>query len=241
MRALALILIVTLALPGCREEPVQPSVRARLGPPMVELARSLDRAVDMADSARYRVERGEPMREALALLRGTLDELRSRAGELAHAAIGLTEPQAAAIARQSVDLVLGAADATDEEIAALTPLVDADTLMDEVVATWPGQPGQALAGRLDPLPEALGAAKPVPEACRVLWDNRVRWAGLVAERTRRLAVAPAEHDAFSSQPFGEDRRAADTADRGCWQDHAALPRAKADLRPLVARFSELTG
>lgn len=240
MRCLGLLVVMALALPACREAPAEPSPRARLGPPMVALAQSVERAVEMADSARYRVERGDSMREALALVRGTLDEVRSDAGELAHAAVGITDPQARALVRQSVELALGAADTADEEIAALSALVDADTLMDEAVATWTSAPDPRLADEAGSLPERLAAAPAVPEPCRLLWDNRVRWAGLVAERTRRIADAPAEADAFLADPFGEDRRVADAADRGCWERHGALPRTEADLRPLVQRLSELT-
>lgn len=240
MRCLGLLVVMALALPACREAPVEPSLRARLGPPMVALAQTVDRAVEMADSARYRVERGEPMREALALLRGTLDEVRSDAGELAHAAIGVIDPQARALARQSVELALGAADAADEEIAALSALVDADALMDRTVASWTAAPDPALADEAASLAQQVAAAVAVPEPCRLLWDNRVRWAGLVAERTRRIAGAPAEAEAFLANPFGEDRRAADAADRSCWQRHGPLPRAEADLRPLVQHLSELT-
>ena len=234
------IVVMVLALPACREAPVEPSLRARLGPPMVALAQALERAEEMADSARYRVERGEAMREALALLRGTLDDVRSQAGELAHAAIGMREPQAAAIARQSVDLALLAADDADQEIAVLAPLVDADTLMDQVVASWRAAPDVALAGRLDQVAAQMAAAPVRPEECRALWDNRARWAELVAARTGRLAQDGAERDGYLANPFGEDRRAADAADRDCWRRHGALPRANADLRPLVERFSELT-
>ena len=240
MRCVAVLLALAVALPACREEPVEPSLRARLAAPMVALAESVERVEGMADSARYRVERGEPMREALALLRGSLDEVRAHAGELAHAAVGLRDPQAAAIARQTVDLALQAADRADEEIAVLAPLVDADTLMDRLVATWAGAADDALVAQVAALPPALGAAPALPEPCRTLWDNRARWAALVADRSRRLAGTPEARDGFLANPFGEDRRAADSAERPCWRAHGALPRALADLRPLVERLSELT-
>lgn len=240
MRWLPAVLALNLLLPACTEEPVEPSLRARLSPSLVALAQTLERAEGMADSARYRVERGEPMREALALVRGTLDEIRADAGELAHSAMGIRDPQVAAIARQAVELALSAADDTDGEVAALAPLVDADVLMEQAIATWAAAADAGLGERVGALSAALAAAPVAPAQCRTLWDHRVRWSALVAARTTRLTESAAERDGFLANPFGEDRRAMDANDRPCWRVHGALPRAVADLRPLMERFSELT-
>jgi len=238
---IGLVALIVLAS-SCSNRSADPTVREQLGPRLVSLAETVERAQQMADSARYRVERGEPMREALALLRGMLDELRGKAAELALAAVDLEDPQAAAVARQSVELALTSADDTDEEIAALLPLVDADGVLASAATSW-RDPKVAIADDgLEDLQADLAAATAKPGECRLLWDNRSRWVDLVAQRGAQLRTTKddALRDAFLADPYGEDQRRADAADRECWQKHGALPKALTDLRVLVTRFDELT-
>ena len=83
-------------------------------------------------------------------------------------------------------------------------------------------------------------------------DNRVRWATVVQTRSQTLAdlvsgvggAMAAEYDAtrdaFRALPYGEDRLAADAADRGCWLDNSpvadAVERARAAIVQLRALF-----
>jgi hypothetical protein len=138
-----------------------------------------------------------------------------------------------------------AADAAEDEHAALLALAELDRRLEAAAAAWeePGSQSErrvtlgALADDLDAIAGEAAALPVAPAACPALPEQRERWAELLAEHSRRLqeratSGGGAEYDelrrAFGRDPFGEDRRAADAADRDCWR--AASPVAEAAQR-----------
>lgn len=241
MRRLGVLLCV-LALSGCRAAPAVPEEDIDHAALLLDLAETTRRAERTADAARYRADRGAAMRSALALSREALDDVRSSAAELAHALDAADDSARVALLREAVTAALNGADDAEQEVTVLGPLVDADDLMQRAVATWAEQADGGLAEQVAGLAGGLEPSPVLPPPCRTMWDNRLRWATLVAVRTQLLAgPSPDEADrqAFLAEPFGEDPRAADVADRPCWREHGALPKALAELRRLVAAYDAL--
>ena len=236
------VLVCVLALSACRAAPADPVGVVDHAPALLDLAETTRRAERTFDAARYRADRGAAMRSALALTREALDDVRSSAAELAHALDAADDSEGVALLREAVTVALDGADDAELEVTVLGPLVDADELMRRAVATWSGQADADLAEQVAGLAGGLEPSPVLPPPCRTMWDNRLRWATLVAVRTQLLArPSPDEADrqAFLAEPFGEDPRAADVEDRPCWREHGALPKALATLRRLVAAYDAL--
>ena len=241
MRRLGVLLCV-LALSACRAAPAVPAEGIDHAALLLDLAETTRRAERTADAARYRADRGAAMRSALALSREALDDVRSSAAELAHALDAADDSASVVLLREAVTAALNGADDAEQEVAVIGPLVDADELMQRAIATWDERADGGLAEQVAGLAGGLEPSPVLPPPCRTMWDNRLRWATMVAVRTQLLArPSPDEADrqAFLAEPFGEDPRAADVADRSCWREHGALPKALAELRRLVAAYDAL--
>ena len=77
--------------------------------------------------------------------------------------------------------------------------------------------------------------------------NRRQWVRTVHRRTLRLAEQANSaggstyddlRDAYRRLPFGDEPRAADGAERGCWEESSALPVAADALRDTVDALEE---
>jgi len=237
------------------------TARAALGEPVVALADALLVAAAEVDAVRHEVPRGAPARAAASALPERFEALRAAALDADEAGRGLGADEgrvgrAAALVTEAAAIALRAADAGAAQAAASERLAGIDERMDQAVAAWdaPGsQSGRRAAlgeqaAALDALAADAAAEQPVPEGCPAQRDARVRWAGLLAERTRTLQSLAtgetgdrydAERAAFRADPFGEDRRAVDAADRPCWEQESVLARAAAGIRAEVEALEAL--
>jgi len=253
------------AAPAAPSVSAQPSgdigeARAAMGGPTVALADALLAAAAQVDAARHSQPRGAMARQAAAAVQASLQELRDAALAADAAARPLAGDdrigRAADVVTDAASVGLVAADDGAAQAAALERLSTLDERLEGVVAVWtePGSQSEQRAALATAAADAdavavEAAAEPaVPEGCPALRDARVRWAQLVAERSRRLAelatsAGGSEFDArraeFTDQPYGEDRLAADAADRGCWAERSRLAGAAAGIRNQVETLEAL--
>ncbi len=164
--------------------------------------------------------------------------------------------RAAGVVVDAAAVAVRAADEGAAEAAALTRLAGVDVALDAAVAEWdaPGSQAQrraALTGQADALAglaDQIAAEQAVPPACPAQRDARARWVGLVAERTATLADLAtagsggdydAQRAAFAADPYGEDRLAADAADRPCWTAESVLATAAGGITARVEALEAL--
>jgi hypothetical protein len=236
------------------------AARTALGEPMVALADALLASSTTLDEARHALPRGEAVRAAARDLTVGLDALREVALAADRAGRELEGEgriaRAADVVTDAAEVAVRAADEAVAHAAALERLATFDVRMDAAVAEWnaPGSQGdrRAVLGEqanaMDALRAEAAAEPPVPEPCPAQRDSRVRWAGVVAERSRSLAALATgqsgeDYDAlrrsFGDAPFEEDRQALDAADRGCWAEHSTLTAAAAGIRNQVETLESL--
>lgn len=251
------------------DDPADGEVRAAreaLGEPAVALADALLAAAAAVDAARHETPRGTATRQAATALTERFEALRAAALEADAAGRGLGADaaldsegrvaRAAAVVTEAAAVALRAADGGAAQAAALERLAGFDERMDQAAAAWdaPGSQSQRRAAldeqaaALDALAVQAAAEQPVPEDCPAQRDARVRWAGLLAERTRTLQSLAtggtgdrydAERAAFGGDPFGEDRLAVDAVDRDCWAAESVLAQAAAGIRGEVEALEAL--
>jgi hypothetical protein len=230
------------------------AARDALGGPAVALADALLAAAAVVDRARHDTQRGAETSAAAGMAVGPLDALR----EAAIAADAAARPlagedrigRAADVVIEAAEVGVRAADEGAAQAAALVRLSAFDQRMSDAVATWDAPGSQSdrrtalgsLAAELDALAAEAAAEPAVPEACPALRDARARWAQRLAAGTRELAASATsaggtEYDqliaTYAADPFGEDRLAADAADRDCWGRESVLARAAAGIRTQV--------
>jgi len=234
--------------------------RDTLGGPMVALADALLAAAAAVDQVRHATPRGVPVQEAAAALEQPLAAVRDAAVAADAAARPLAGEdrigRAAGVVVDTAAVAVRAADEGVAEAAALTRLAGLDVALDAAVAEWdaPGSQAErraaltAQAGTLADLAGQVAAEPAVPPACPALRDARARWVGLVAERTATLAdlatsSSGGDYDeqraAFAADLYGEDRLAADAADRPCWTGESALAAAAAGITAQVEALEAL--
>lgn len=248
---------------GAEDAPDPAAVRrARdtLGQPMVALADTLLAAAAAVDQARHTAPRGAPVQQAAAALEQPLAAVRDAAIAADTAARPLAGQdrvgRAAAVVVDTAAVAVRAADEGSVQAAVLTRLAGFDVALDAAVAEWdaPGSQAErrtALAEQAEAvaaLTAQAAAEPPVPEPCPALRDARVRWAGVVAERTETLAglatsgqggAYDEQRTAFAADPYGGDRLAADAADRPCWAEHSILATAAAGITAQVETLESL--
>jgi len=236
------------------------AARTALGEPMVALADALLTSSSALDGARHVLPRGEPVRAAARDLTVDLDALREAALVADRAGRQLDGDgrvgRAAEVVTGAAEVAVRAADEAVAHAAALERLAMFDVRMEAAVAEWDAPGSQADRRRvldeqavaMDALRVEAMAESAVPEACPAQRDSRVRWAGVVAERSRALgAVATGQSGerydelrrSFGDAPFGEDRQVVDAADRGCWAENSTLAMAAAGIRGQVETLESL--
>lgn len=236
------------------------AARAALGEPVVTLADAVLAAAAEVDAARHETPRGAAAGDGAAALPGRLEVLRTAALAADDAARDLPAEgrvgRAAGLVSEVSAVALRAADDGAAQAAALERLSAFDVRMDQAVAAWDAPGSQSrrrealaeLAQQLDALAAEAAAEQPVPDGCPGPRDARVRWATLLAERSRALGALAtgatgdrydAERAAFGATPFGEDRLAVDAADRPCWEERSVLAAAAAGIRGEVETLEAL--
>lgn len=236
------------------------AARTRLANPMVALADALLASSDALDQARHALPRGEEVRAAALDLTVDLGALRAAALSADAAARPLEGEgrvgRAAEIVTDAAEVGVRAADEALAHAAALERLASLDVRMDGAVAEWDAPGSQAerravlgeQATAMDTLRAEAEVEPAVPEQCPAQRDSRVRWAGVVAGRSRELAALATGQSgeaydqlrlSFRGAPFGEDRQALDAADRGCWAENSTLAQAAAGIREQVETLESL--
>lgn len=237
------------------------AARAALGDPMVALAESLLQLSDAVDTVRHETPRGGELVANVDAVLPLVTALETATANADRAArdMGLTDDRvgrAATVVADTAEVAARAGADASAELAALRQLAELDVAMEAVVATWDA-PGSQSARRsalaeagaqADALAEQARAEPALPADCPALRDHRVTWAGTVAERSRALSAlatgsSGAEHDAqlatFDAEPYGEDRLAADAADRPCWRQSSVLAQSADGVRGQVAALESL--
>lgn len=246
------------AAPGA---PAVAEARQTLGAPMIALAESLLALRAAVDTVRHETPRGTEVMAAVSAVEPLIVEVESATAGADAAAreIGLTEDRVGRAATVVADTAQVAARASADaraELAALSALAQLDVEMDGIAAGWDAPGSQsarraalaALGARADALAEQARLEPALPAKCPALRDHRVAWASLLAERSRALGALAtgssgerydAQLAAFDADPYGEDRLAADTADRPCWQQSSVLAQAAEGVRAQVAALESL--
>lgn len=227
---------------------------------MVALADALLAASAALDEARHALPRGEAVRAAARDVTVDLDGLRAAALSADAAARPLRGEgrvgRAAEVVTDAAEVAVRAADEAVAHAAALERLATLDVRMDAAVAEWDAPGSQAdrrmvladQATAMDALGTEAAAEPPVPEQCPGQRDSRVRWAAVVAERSRALAALATGQSgerydelrrSFGDAPYGEDRQTLDAADRGCWAEHSVLAAAAAGIHQQVETLESL--
>lgn len=238
--------------------------RSVIGDPVLAVADPLVELRDRIDAIRHEVPRGATQQAAMEALRAELAVLAQDGEALRDVADGLRTPDladgrvaAAADAAESLaDVAARAVAAAEQDLDALAPLLADDLALDAIVAAWDdrGSRSQRL--------EALTALAEVADAqvattrrldvpgCVDLRTDRIRWAELVAARTRELrdAVEGREgtrfdelRERFQRAPYGEDRAVADSESRVCWAAEEPFGTLAAAATDLVADIDRALG
>lgn len=234
------------------------AARKALGEPTVALVEAVLRVADDLARVRHRVPRGAELEQALAAVPADVRRLERAARRARRAARQAERPDAAALVTAAAADAAAAAAAARTELAFLRRLSEVDRRLAAAVATWdePGSQSERrerlaeVSASLGALRGAIRELRPAPAACTALRDNRARWAAVVQRRTERLA----EHadsaggaaydelrDAYRRQPFGEDLRASDAAERDCWAAESEVAVAADSLSAAVDGLRDLLG
>lgn len=238
--------------------------RAVIGDPVLAVADPLLELGGRLDAIRHEVPRGAAQQAAVEALRVDLATLAQAGEALRDVADGLRTPdladdRVAAAADAAGSLAELAAEAVEEAAAdldALAPLLADDLALDAIVAAWDdrgsrSQRLEALTALVEVADAQVAATRrlDVP-ACVDLRTDRIRWAELVAARTRELrdAVAGREgtrfdelRERFQRAPYGEDRAVADSESRVCWAAGEPFGDLAAAATDLVADIDRALG
>jgi hypothetical protein len=225
--------------------------------PTVGLGEALIQAERQLDRIRHEVPRGEPLRAALAEYQTQVAELRIAAAQVAEAAEDLdTDDETVAEVAAIVDGMLTLADevagAAEAERAAYARLAEIDVGTDGVVAAWEQTGTQTelrtvltrLSTQSTQLTATAEDVPATPPACPAFRDHRARWATIVGDRSETLAGLlrsgssqfDVRREEFRALPYGEDRVAADAADRPCWLENSGVVGAEAQARAAVEQL-----
>lgn len=239
------------------------AARGPLGESMVALNAVAGETVDQLDDLRHRTARGAAVRTGAGALAGTIARLRSvaaTASERAEAWDRAVEPEPVRRAAAELATAAGEAEAlaaaAEREAAFVEALAEADLAMDAAVGAWTADPEtlEAIGRELDALSTRVSGMAALPPECPAPLEHRARWSALLASRTRALAskagsaasVGEAGSDSFDElrasfrrDPYGEDRRERDAADRDCWRAASAVVELRGTLRARARALDEL--